>query len=312
MKLLTLFILLFSSVQAKRVDFWPTIPFIKGADLCNYQDTYGQSRSEYMNQMVGLAQDLMFSGAFGNEALQMLANFQSLYERNVALATQGRYLDVTLENTFRAYMDQFYRDLKPRHKNISFTHIAPLLQIVQAINNNQRIGITRDDLIGDLDYMIYGSYSFAPNCRGDILVTLTILGRDGVTKNYMGQGRPSTVMSQIAAKIFEDFQRTVFPSTISLGRRSLTLIGDLNGQIGNSQNPEVAERNCEILDARLPTVDEYHVINSYGSWSGGVSLGNEAQKWCITGNRYFTPNSTRSTWGYRDVNKKNCQYICVQ
>lgn len=59
-------------------------------------------------------------------------------------------------------------------------------------------------------------------------------------------------------------------------------------------------------------VQEYQVINSYGSWSGGVSLGNKSQKWCLKDRRYFTPNSTRETWGYTDINNKSCKYICVQ
>lgn len=312
MKLLTLMILLSTFASAKRLDFWPTIPFIRGADLCQYQDTYSQTRSEYMQEMVGLASRLMYSGAYGSEALDMLVNFQGLYERNIALAQRGRYLDVTLENTFRAYMDQYYRDLKPREKVISFTHIAPLVSIVRAINNNQRIGISREDLIGDLDYMIYGSYSYAPSCRGDILVTLTIIGKDGVTKNYLGQGKPSVVMSQIASKMFEDFQKTQFPSTIKLGSRNLILIGDLNGEIGKTQHPRIAKMNCEMLGARLPSEREYHIINSYGSWSGGVSLGNQSNKWALNEDSYFIPESNRTVWTTRSVNDKSCYYICVK
>tara|TARA_B100001971_G_scaffold37960_1_gene33002 strand:- start:45856 stop:46794 length:939 start_codon:yes stop_codon:yes gene_type:complete len=312
MRLLTLLFLLSTLASAKRLDFWPTIPFIRGADLCQYQNAYGQTRSEYMQEMVGLASQLMYSGAYGSEALDMLVTFQSLYERNISLAQRGRYLDVTLENTFRAYMDQYYRDLKPREKVISFTHIAPLVSIVRALSNNQRIGITREDLIGDLDYMIYGSYSYAPSCRGDILVTLTIVGKDGVTKNYVGQGKPNVVMSQIASKMFEDFQRTKFPSTISMGARNLTILGDLNGEVGKVQHPRIAKMNCEMLGARLPSVREYHIINSYGSWSGGVSLGNQANKWALSADDLFIPESNRTVWSTSSVNDRSCYYICVK
>ena len=80
-----------------RVDIWPSIPFVRGADLCRYSDAYGQTRAQYMGQMMKLASQFYYGGVYA------LTQFNDLYERNVALASQNNYLDVTLESTFRIH-----------------------------------------------------------------------------------------------------------------------------------------------------------------------------------------------------------------
>ncbi|MCX7978564.1 MAG: hypothetical protein N2578_06125 [Bdellovibrionaceae bacterium] len=298
--------------QDGRVDIWPTIPFIRGADLCAYKDAFGQSRSEYMRSMVRLATEFMFGGARGREALSLLVQFNELYDRNVALATQYHYLDVTLESTLKAYLDNLYRDIQPRTRKVSFTQVSDLLTLVHVVKNGKRDGYLDEEQLQKLDYIAYGTYALAPDCRGSIQVTLHLVGKNGETRTYLAQGVPATVMSQIAARLFEDFQRTRFPSTLRVGNKTLELVGGLNGSVDRVMHPRLAEQACATLQARLPNRLELEIINSYGDWSGGVSF--SGRVFAYPGGKVYhprlqNPDPVREVW---EVNAEEYLYYCVR
>lgn len=301
-----------ASSKRNTANIWPTIPFVRGADLCRYADAYGQTRTQYVQEMTSLASQLMWVGAGGREALGLLTQFNEMYDRNLAIATSNNYLDVTLESTLKAYVDQMYRDLRPRNKNISFTNVNNILSIVRSANQGLREGYLDADLLQDLDFIAYGTYAFAPNCQGDIQVTLHLIGRDDETRSYVGTGKPGQVMQVIAARLFEDFQRTHFPSKLKLGPKVISLIGGMNGSVDQAASPKLAEEFCQVLGARLPTAMELEISNGYGDWSGGVSFGDKV--WALANGKVFAPqlrNPTpiREQW---EVNDKEFYYYCVK
>lgn len=275
---------------AAAVNVWPAIPFTRGVDLCRYKDAYSQTRSEYMSKMTGLASQLMWSGGSARESLSLLYGFNQLYDQNLTLAEQNGYLDITLESTFKSFISGYYRDLRPREQKISFTSRA----------------------VDTLSYMAYGTYALGAECNGDIQVTLHLIGRQGDVKSYLGQGPPSVVMSRIAARIFEDFQRTQFPSRIKVGAKMLTLVGGMNGSVDVAASPLIASQSCETLNARLPDEFELEILNAYGDWSGGVSL-NE-NYWALPAGKVFVPllrnpSPVREVW---EVNATEFSYYCVK
>ena len=295
-----------------RIDIWPTIPFIRGADACNYADAYGRTRAEYMDGMVRNASSLMESGARGREALQLLVAFTSLYDRNQEIASRYQYLDVTLESTLKSYLDSYYRNLRPKTKKISFTHVNDLLAVVRAAANGQRDGYLDPAMLNKLDFIAYGSYALAPNCRGDIQVTLHLMGRNGMSESFVASGKPDTVMSKIASEMFELYQRTSFPTTLRIGNNHLTIVGGLNGSVDRVSDPKLAEQACLTLDARLPNQLEMELIDSYGDWSGGISLND--QVWAYPGGKVYhpglrNPSPIRETW---EVNERTYLYYCVR
>lgn len=311
------FLALFISVHASAniSGIWATIPFIRGADLCQYKQAFSQTRMEYMGEMVGMASNLMQSGARGKEALEMLLMFDALYDKNVNLAKQYQYLDVTLENSLKGYLDQYYRSFPVQQRKIEFRHINDIRRIINAVANGQRIGNLSGDPYRVLDYVAYGSYSYAPDCRGRIDVTVTLVGPNGQIKTYQGLERPHIVMSQIASRMFEDFQRTKFPSTLDLGAKSIRLIGATNGSVAKAGLKQ-AERACKNMGARLPTGEELEDISAFGDWNGGVSINNVV--WAISGwggspmvyhPGLMNPSPIRDEWS---VNEKIFSYYCVK
>ncbi|MCE3009526.1 MAG: hypothetical protein LW875_02800 [Proteobacteria bacterium] len=301
-----------SSGASQRANIWPTIPFIRGADLCAYKDTYSQARSEYLQSMVQAATRLMGDGAYGAEALKMLISFNALYERNLAYATRGNGLDITLESSLKSYVDLTYRNLRPLKQNISFQHLTPMLEVIRSAGQGQRDSSVDLKRLNELDYMAYGTYSLAPNCQGDVFVTLHLIGKNSQSISFMASGRLESVMSKITSQLFETFQRTRFPSTLKIGKSNLTLIGGLMGDISTAKNPTIAELSCQTLNARLPSEMEYNLIDSYGSWSGGVSL--DGHTWAMSSGNVFAPHlrnptPVRQFW---EVNDQEILYFCVQ
>lgn len=294
-----------------RVDFWPSIPFVRGADLCKYHDAYGQTRSEYMREMVSNASELMMSGAKGEEAMEMLKSFNDLYDRNQALAIRGKYMDVTLESTLKAYIDSYYRKLRPRVQKISFRNFDNIIGQLNNMVSGYRPNGYPSDVLNSLDYIAYGTYALAPNCRGKIQVTIHLVGRDGVNRSYVGEGPPNIVMSQIASEMFEEFQRTQFPSRVRIGDTSITLVGALNGSVSMARSPRDAEQACRTLGARLPRSYELELLDGYGDWSGGVSLGNT--RWALPNNKVYVPDfRNRPVRNLNEVNDRNFSYYCVR
>lgn len=262
-----------------RVDIWPTIPFIRGADLCRYSDAYGQTRTQYMNQMMKLASGFNSAGAGA------LIAFNDLYEKNLALANQTSF-DVTLEATLKAYTDSYFRNLQPKVKKLSFTDTTDILSIIQNAQAGQIPSLDQATL-DRIDYIAYGTYALAPSCQGDIQVTLHLVGKDGQTESFIGTGRADIVMSQIASDIFVRFQRTQFPSAVKVGNKWLTLVGGFNDSVDHAPTSKIAEAACATLDARLPTEQELEILNVYGDWSGGVSLNNKV--WAMSNGYVYVP-----------------------
>ncbi|EQC43248.1 hypothetical protein [Bacteriovorax sp. Seq25_V] len=311
-KYLVAILALTSVVQAKSQTMWASIPFIRGADLCAYKQAYSQTRYEYMQDMVGLASDLMQAGAKGKEALQMLQTFDAMYDKNLYLATQHKYLDVTLENSLKGYLDGYYRSYPVSDRKFQFRHMNDIRTIINNASNDRRTGYVPADSYSLVDYIAYGTYSFAPNCKGNIQVTLTMVDNNGNTSSYQAIGSPSVVMSQIASRIFEDFQGTKFPNTLFINGRSLQLVGTHNGTIGKATSMRQAESACKNRGARLPSADELEAIDAFGDWNGGVSIGRRV--WAISGGMVYhpglmNPSPVRSP---RSINAKEYSYYCVK
>ena len=100
------------------------IPFLRGANLCAYQDAFGQTRTEYLREMVQLSQALMMTGAYASEAQAMLQEFNQQYDRNQAFASRHDQLSLTLESTFKAYLSEIERNIRPRVTKLNLVEMS--------------------------------------------------------------------------------------------------------------------------------------------------------------------------------------------
>lgn len=274
--------------QSSAPALWPTIPFVRGQDLCQYQDAYSRSRSSLMREMSAQVKELVFLGATPEEALLPLVVIDGLISKNRALAAGGPGWDVTLEAAVKSALDQMMREASPRVRKIGFYNPGSLVELLNNLREQRRRGALDSRLLGRVSGVAWGTYSFGSGCRGDILLTVHVELRSGETYSFSGSGLPETAAYMVASRMFTAFQSTRFPSDVLLGNKRLTLVGTPAGPVTHTPTPADGERACASMSARLPTAEEYEQLSLLGDWSGGVSLKHDI--WALSAGKVLAPD----------------------
>ena len=301
-----------TSYAAAPLSLWPTIPFIRGQDLCQFQDAYGKSRNELAQEMAGRLKDLLSFGAEADDALDSLLAIDALIDKNRRLASSGQAMDLTLEASLRAALDGLYREIKPKDRKLTFLNPIPLLDMLRELRSAQRQSTLNQQQLAKISGFAWGTYAYGPGGRGDLLVTLHIELGSGASHSFQAQGRPESVMTAVAAQMFKQAQRTVFPSVVSMGKKSLTLLGAPGSPIGMAPTPAVAEAACAASRGRLPLWDEYEFLSALGEWSGGIAL--DHSYWALADGHVLAPD-LRNPSPVRhpeDVNSNEIYFYCVR
>ena len=312
--LLILFLYLSPRIALSEAPYylWPTILFVKGQDLCQFEEGYGATRKEQVNEMAAQLKDLMRHGASSREGMEALFNLDALIDKNRGQAKSGSRMDITLEASLKAYLDHMYLGFNPNDIKLQFVDPSPLSELIVRLRDQERRDSVDLQQLSLLSGIAWGTYSYGPGCHGDILVTIHIELNNGMTVSFQAQGKPESVMSAIAADIVRHFQRTTFPTVVMMGDKALVLLGAAGKPINVAPTPQIAERSCVLIKARLPTVDEYEFLSILGDWNNGVSL--DHMLWALSGNRVLNPN-TRNPSPVRtpaEVNHMPVNFYCVR
>jgi hypothetical protein len=130
------------SVWAQTTTYlWPTVLFIKGQDLCQYEDAYASGRSAQVNEITSQLKELMRLGASTPEGLDALLSIDGLVDKNRNLATAGTRMDITLEASLKAYLDRMYMGFNPKDMRLQFFNPAPLNEVLKTLRENPRNGV---------------------------------------------------------------------------------------------------------------------------------------------------------------------------
>ncbi len=295
------------------VNIWPHIPFVRGKDLCQYHDAYGRTKTEQMVDLTQSVRGLLRDGLDSREVVALLTAMDDQLndQRRVAGSSPG--MDVMLAGTFKASLDKVYRDRRPLTRRFNFFNPAPLKELVKLLREPQK-QVAWDPLVmRALSGVAYGTYSYAPTCRGDLLVTLHIDLSCGNTYHFQAQGFPEQVMQSIGQQVFETFQQTQFPSKVKMGNKVLELVGAAGSAIGRSPSPRSAEMACQAVQARLPTEAEYEYLSNLGDWNGGVNC-SRSKLWAMAGNMVMAPDLPNPS-PVRSVSEfpgQHFHYYCVR
>ena len=65
----------------EKITLWPTIFFLRGQDLCQYQDAFGSSRNELVTQSMGHMKDLLGLGVSAVDAVYALEKIDALIDK---------------------------------------------------------------------------------------------------------------------------------------------------------------------------------------------------------------------------------------
>lgn len=294
------------------VAMWPTIPFVRGQDLCQYQDAYGRTRVQQSGDMARLLGDLIRTGANPQQAAELLQTIDTLIDQGRQRATGGFGMDVLLEGSFKAALDRVYEKHHPQVRKASFFNPTALNELVRVLRAQQRQGSLDAHVLKGLSGVAWGTYSFSPGCKGDVLVTLHIETQPGQTFNYQARGMPESVMGQIAYQVFSQFQKTHFPSQVSHLGKTLELLGAPGHVMGTTNSPRKAEYACECMQARLPTVGEYIYLSELGDWNGGVNSAKGL--WALSQERVMAPEMPNPSMvrSIKEFQSPEIHYFCVR
>ncbi len=301
-----------NALAVEKITLWPTILFLRGQDLCQYQDAYGQSRNESTIQATSHLKELIYAGVDSNAAVGILMAVDGLIDKNRAMATAGQGMDITLEASLKAGIDAISHGINPENTRLEFANPIPVLDFINALKQNKRFDSPDMQQMSRVKGFAWGTYSYAPICKGDLLVTMHVVLPRGETVSFVGQGRPENVMAIIAKKMVQHFQRTSFPTLVPMGDRFIVLVGAPGTSINIAPTPRIAEDACKAIKARLPTEKEYEYLSVLGDWNGGISLG--YKMWALAGNHVMSP-STRNPSPVRhpeDVNYQPVNFFCVR
>jgi len=270
------------------MQIWPTIPFVRGKDLCQYQDAYSKSKNAHSQTLLSNVIALMREGAQDVFAMGIVQAIDEMENLNRARAASGQGMDVLLEGSFKATLDTYYRDVQPTQRQLSFFNPMQLTQLVRTVRDQKRQGYLDEKLVKDLQGVFWGTYSFGPGCTGNVLVTLHLEDKDGETYSFQGQGLPQSVMQSLAGQVFEYFQRTKFPSRIAINKGALDVLGAPGAAFAHTPDAPAAERVCKQMSGRLPTSEELEYVNALGDWNGGITLRNDI--WALANNMVYAPD----------------------
>jgi len=294
------------------ITVWQTVPFIKGQDLCQFQDAYASTAQENHKNLSQQLIHLLNAGADPAQLLDLLNALDRNTQLNRERATAGKGMDVLLEGSLKASLDAQYTQLQPRNRNITFFNPAPIYALARDLRDEKRQGYLDAGMLGKLNAMAWGTYSYAPTCKGDLLVTLHIQVTSGRTYNYQARGRPDQVMLAISSQLFAEFQHTQFPSKVKMGNRTLELIGAPGVPISHTSSAAAAERTCRSIQARLPTAEEYEFVSNLGDWNQGVRT--VGRVWALANHMVLAPDLPNPSpiRPESEVRANELYYYCVR
>lgn len=300
-------------VFAEPITLWPSVPFARGQDICQFVDTYGSSKRQQTGEMISQLERLFANDAESKEALQALTVIQSRVDTEREEARRATDIAITLEATLKASLDHLYERTQPEVRLISFAGAPRLERPADASGAApSALSSAKTDLLGSVSAFAWGTYSFAPSCAANLLVTLHIQERCGKVTSFQATGRVERVMTDIAGQVFSHYQATRFPVGLSLGPRTVTLVSPAGRSVAKAGTSAQAEAACKALGARLPTAEEYSLLHVRGDWNGGVCT--DGKYWALANDYVLAPALVRPSPSRReaDVSAEELHFYCIR
>jgi hypothetical protein len=279
-----------SVTQAEPITLWPSVPFVRGQDLCQFTDAYGLGKRQQTGAMIGHLERLLTAGIDPEQAVDALRSIDQIIERDRSEARRGDGIDTLLEGSFKASLEEIYARAAPETRMLEFFNPAALDQALADVRNKR--GDRKSSLFSlqKVDAFAWGTYSYAPSCSANLYVTLHVQESCGRISSFQAIGRPERVMGEIAAKVFGSYQATHFPTQLTLKSGKVTLVSPAGQWVAEAATVEQAAKACEAMGARLPTADEYELMDVRGDWNGGVCT--QGRYWALAESRILAPELT--------------------
>jgi len=165
---------------------------------------------------------------------------------------------------------------------------------------------------------LHGVYSVA--ARNEFLVTINLVNlKSGLSRSYSAQGTPEEVMVKLANQLFDEVQKTKFPTEINLAGRRLTLL-DQNFIYVYTTAPMhhlwlQARAVCEYQGGRLPSSRELTTLAALGVYRGGIdarAMTREFYYWALEDMTVYVAQGARVVSTSNLNPTEFLQYLCVR
>lgn len=289
------------SLDNKTFKVFPNIRFVEGVDLPAFMEAYSKTMSAQRADYVSQAKDLMSAGAYGAEAAKMLMDFDN---HILDLRARGKSrMGVTLEASFKAQLDELYRKYNPPVYRLQFHSVYA-------------------NPTPSFDLFIYGVYSVKSVGRPGLLMTVTVVDlKTGLERSYEAQGVDVNAARLLARQVFDDHQKTKFPSSKKVMGKTLQLVtrGLIELEDGR-RSPmrdlhKSAQWACDSYDARLVSENELKALVGIGEYRGGLTLarmGEQNYFWAVDGEQVLVSYSG-AVMNDTNMNPASyLNYICVK
>lgn len=277
-------------IEAAPMMLWPSVPFVRGQDLCQFTDAYGLSKRQQTGAMIDQLERLLAAGIEPDQAVAALQSIDQIVERDRSEARRGDGIDVMLEGSFKASLEEIYARTAPETRMLRFFNPSSLDQALAQVRKGATERARSADALKAVDAFAWGTYAYAPSCSANLYVTLHIQERCGRIASFQAVGRPERVMREIASKVFASYQATHFPTELTVNSRKVTLVSPAGQSVAEAATTEQAARACAAMGARLPSADEYELMDVRGDWNGGVCTA--GRYWALEGERILAPELT--------------------
>ncbi len=300
------------AVQAAPMTLWPSVPFVRGQDLCQFTDAYGLGKRQQTGAMIGQLERLLAAGIEPDQAIEALQSIDQIIERDRSEARRGDGIDVMLEGSFKASLEEIYSRTAPEVRMLRFLNPATLDQALAQVRKGSIERTASATSLKAVDAFAWGTYAYAPSCSANLYVTLHVQERCGRVTSFQAVGRPERVMGEIAAKVFGSYQATHFPTELTVKSGRVTLVSPAGQWVAEAATTDQAAKSCAAIGARLPTADEYELMDVRGDWNGGVCT--QGRYWALAGNRILAPELTNPSpiRREREISTDRVFFYCVR
>lgn len=126
-----------SATRAEPITLWPSVPFVRGQDICQFTDAYGLGKRQQTGAMIGHLERLLAAGIDPEQAVDALRSIDQIVERDRSEARRGDGIDTLLEGSFKASLEEIYARAAPETRMLEFFNPAALDQALAEVRSKR-------------------------------------------------------------------------------------------------------------------------------------------------------------------------------
>ena len=229
-------------------------PIVKQGNFKDFLTTNNLARSKMIGSLGELSSNLLLvkPEMSTDDLAELLTFFSDFYDYMINSSDEG--IGQALSSQLPAAIEALYASNPVPFRKIRFNYSA----------------LTPDAENKLSDYFMYGVYSFVNADR--ISLTVNVVNNErNEQRSFAAIGQPQAAVKNVAAQIFDTFQRPSSHTFINPlpGRTWLALP---SAQMGRELNASLGSAMCVTQGGRLPSREEIEIAYAFGEYFSNVRI----------------------------------------